>query len=155
MTTATKTTKRNQTDIEIKLTRAVSDKVAHADGYNIKTGREVYENYEVKITSKVNGAKASTSGKPGGFAFLSIVTDKSKIAKGGYARLGDAYISKSLYDVCMTMIAELDTEVGKTDEQTELELAQAEAKKNIYIEPKHGDGWCTKCHSYCYGDCEA
>lgn len=42
------------------------------------------------------------------------------------------------------------------------ELAQLEAQKqpetdeDYDYEPEHGvDGYCRKCHSYCYGDCEA
>ena len=39
----------------------------------------------------------------------------------------------------------------------ELEIAQAqkpETKHNPVI-IKRNDGWCEKCQSYCYGDCEA
>lgn len=28
-------------------------------------------------------------------------------------------------------------------------------KTSYSNEPKRGDGWCDKCQSYCYGDCEA
>jgi len=34
-------------------------------------------------------------------------------------------------------------------------LAKIAAANAMYSEPKHGPGWCNKCHSYCYGDCQA
>lgn len=165
MTSVTKTTQTENAIITVTLTRTVSNKTAYADGYNIKTGREVYENYEIKIVSKKNGQKMWTTGKPGEFAFLNIITDKSKITKGGYARLGDAYISKNLYDIINGIVNELDTEVSKNDEQVALELAAETSKKigdetaaRIEAENRKRNnhtGWCNKCQSYCYGDCEA
>lgn len=56
------------------------------------------------------------------------------------------------------MIAELDAEVPVTGEQIAIETAIVDAEKNKYEEdePEHGkNGYCRKCHSYCYGDCEA
>jgi hypothetical protein len=34
------------------------------------------------------------------------------------------------------------------------EKAKQDAQNNLQPE-KHGSGWCTKCQSYCYGDCDA
>lgn len=52
---------------------------------------------------------------------------------------------------------------GDTREQAsafwaELEQLQAQKpprREEDYSVEKHGFGWCNKCHSYCYGDCEA
>jgi len=39
----------------------------------------------------------------------------------------------------------------------DLQDATEKAKWNTpsYKPEQHGDGWCDKCESYCYGDCEA
>ena len=53
---------------------------------------------------------------------------------------------------------ELDAEVAKTAEQIKIETTATEAKKHTFVdtEPIHGvNGYCRKCHSYCYGDCDA
>jgi hypothetical protein len=164
MTTATRTTQTENIIIEIKLTRTVSDKVAYLDGYNLPTGREVFENYEVKLTSKRNGATVSTSGKPGGFAFFATASKFQKIPAGAFARISDAYVNKDVYDLAMSMIAGLDAEVAKTDEQVALEQAAitqaAAADKELDLEAAEyarqiKNGLCPRCHSYCYGDCQS
>ena len=139
-------------------TREVKDRIGFADGWNIPLGREVYENYEAKVTidsGKHAGATLRASGKLGKASFFGLqTTGKAK----GYYRLGNGYVGKAVYDVAMALIAELEAELPKSEEQLQLEAAQAEAEKRQYVEvePKHGEhGYCRKCHSYCYGDCEA
>jgi hypothetical protein len=34
-------------------------------------------------------------------------------------------------------------------------LQNAEPEPVELVEEKHSAGWCDKCHSYCYGDCQA
>lgn len=100
MTTTTKTLETEKMIIKITLTREVNDKVSYADGYNITTGREVYENYDVKLIGKTSGKEINKSGKPGGFAFFEVENKFSgKYPAGAYARLGNAYVSKETYDV--------------------------------------------------------
>ena len=55
MKTATRTIETENAIMEIELLQIVSDKIAYMDGANLATGREVYENYEVKLTNKVSG----------------------------------------------------------------------------------------------------
>lgn len=31
----------------------------------------------------------------------------------------------------------------------------AKVKAPVVAEPKHGAGWCDKCESYCFGDCQS
>ena len=151
--------------IEITLTRKVIDRVAYMDGYNLPDGREVFEMYEVKLIKKSNGATIKVAGKPGDFAFFKTQGKYSgKYPAGAHARIGDTYISKDAYDIAMRMITELDAEVGKSDEQIALEQ-EAEERRRIGEENldmaaeetarRAHPGWCDKCHSYCYGDCEA
>jgi hypothetical protein len=50
---------------------------------------------------------------------------------------------------------------GETKDQAikfwaELEELQNQKPQSVEItEETHGAGWCEKCHSYCYGDCQA
>jgi hypothetical protein len=38
-----------------------------------------------------------------------------------------------------------------------IRIDETERKSETKTKPvsAHGNGWCNKCHSYCYGDCEA
>jgi hypothetical protein len=165
MTTATRTTETENAIIEIKLTREVNDKINYCDGYNIKAGREVYEEYAVKLTSKRNGKTITTYGKPGSFAFFALQDEFSgKYPTGAYARVGDAYASKEIYDLAMSMIAELDAEVAKTAEQKILEAEETARQiaedKALDVEAAEyaqqiKNGMCPKCGTWCYGSCEA
>lgn len=162
MTTATRTAETTNATIEITLFRKVTDKIAWLDGHELNSGREVYENYEVTITSKRNGQSIKTYGVPGDFAFFSR---SAKLPEGTYARIGDGYIGQEIYETAMRMIAELDAEIAKTDEQIALENAEIERQRNRNVataqdiaeqaERERNPGWCNKCHSYCWGDCEA
>lgn len=164
MTTAIRNAQTENAIIEISLTRKVNDKVANLDGDRFVTGREVYESYDVKITSKKNGKSIKTFGKPGGFAFFKTADQFTKLPAGAHARIGDAYISKEIYDIAMVMISELDAEVSRTDEQVEIEHAevlrtQAEDRLMDLEAAEYArqikNGLCPKCGTYCYGDCEA
>lgn len=165
MTSATRKTETQNITIEITLTRKVSDKVVDLDGDRINSGREIYENYEVKITGKKSGRSISVTGKPGGFAFFSRPDRFSgQYPAGAYARIGDSYIDREVYDLAMTMIAALDTEVKKTDEQVALEQAiatkkemdaQRDAAEDAEYIHQIKNGLCLKCGTYCYGDCTA
>lgn len=129
MTTATRIAKTATATIEIKLTRTVSDDVSYSDGQNISTGRKVYENYEVKISG--GGKEIRTSGKPGEFAFFAKQDRFSgRYPQGAIARIGDAYVGQASYDLAMSMIAELDAEVGKSEEQLAIETAKSQAVAN-------------------------
>jgi hypothetical protein len=163
MTTATRTAETEKAIITIKLTREVIDDVHYMDGYNISAGREVYENYEVKITHKASGKTIKARGKPGGFAFFKKADQFGKMPAGAYARIGDAYITEEIYDIAMSMIAELDAEIAKSDEQVAIEIASAEIKRQAeanqsrieaeYSERRNNSGWCSRCNDWTYGDC--
>jgi len=127
MASATRKQETENSIIEIKLTRTVNDKTAYLDGYLLKSGREIYEIYEVKITGKKSGKSIWASGKPGGFAFFSTAIS-GKLPAGAFARIGDSYISKTVYDICMAMIAELDAASIKSEEQIAIETTEAQIK---------------------------
>lgn len=163
MATVTGTTETANATIKITLTRNVTDKVAYADGYDIVTGREIYERYEVVITSKANGQSIRTSGMPGGFAFFTPITSSKGLPAGAVARVGDAFVGQNTYNAAMTLIAELDAQLPKSDEQKALEAAEAERKAKgeanmarMAAEQRKREahpGWCKRCQDYTYGDC--
>ena len=164
MTTATKTIKMdNGNIITVKLTREVSDKVAYADGYNIKTGREKYERYEISMYHAQSGKTIKTS-EVGQLWELSK-SDMEAKKQGAVAKLGNAYLGEKTYAVVTKLIAAVDAEVGRSDEFVAFEQAEIERKRigdenmrRMEDEQRQREkhpGWCNKCHSYCYGDCTA
>ena len=87
-------------------------------------------------------------------------------AAGAYARLGDAYVGKENYEAIMeaynAAVAEINapaTEEAKAEAVEYETVKTAEVEKETAIinaKPiKRGPGWCDKCQSYCWGDCEA
>lgn len=42
-----------------------------------------------------------------------------------------------------------------TDKDADSAPAHTSNNRDGFIVRKGVDGWCNKCHSYCYGDCEA
>lgn len=165
MTTATRKIETKNSTIEIKMTREVQDKVNYMDGHQISTGREAVETLEIKITSKRNGRVERSIRKPEVLNPMFYGNYDELTAKGAYARIGNGYISREMYDAITAAISDLDAELGKTDEQIAIEQAEIERKQiadeNLarleaeYIARQNHSGWCNKCHSYCYGDCEA
>jgi len=150
--------------VEITKERAVRDNISYADGYNINLGKETFDALEVSVY--VDGKWVTR-----GSCAPNVVTrqaypssyDKIKAA-GGYARLGDAYINEDSYNLVMTAINELETEVAGNDEFAEVKAQEdaREARKTAALEAEAKayaqsvkNGLCPKCGSYCYGDCEA
>ena len=150
MATAIRTQETERVKIEVTLWREVIDKIGDADGYKIDLGREVHESYDVRLTGKATGKVITAYGKADQLFY--------KAMSGGY-RIGNAIVNQDMRDLVMGMVAELDAEISKTEEQVKIETAEAARIAAIDAaedEPAHGDnGYCRKCHSYCYGDCEA
>ncbi len=151
MTTVTKTSETDQIKIAVKLLRDVSNKVGHADGWNIDMGRKSVEIWSITITGKATGKTIWGHENPH--------TIRAEKVSGtiGY-RIADAYVSQYIYDMMMALATEAEAALPKSEEQATLEAAET-AKQNapvVNYEPKHGEnGYCRKCNSYCYGDCEA
>ena len=153
-------------EVTIEITRNVSDKIAYADGANINIGKETQDITTIEMT--VNGKHVTRD-----YHAPHILTRESYrnsfdklTAAGAYARLGDAYVGQVNYgqimDAYNAAVAEINapaTEEAKTEEaEYETIKATEVAKENEIINAKpikRGPGWCDKCHSYCWGDCEA
>ena len=117
MTTTTRTTKSGGT-IKVELVRKVQDKIAFADGDNIKVGREIVESTDITLsdaTGKVVAWGKMSMVHPG------IPSNAALIAKGAVARIGNAYIPQEIVDQINAAIAELDAANPKSDEQLAIE----------------------------------
>lgn len=160
------TAKGNPVELTVEITREVSNKTAYADGYNINTGKETVE--LTNITLRINGKVAASSIRaPHVLTRESYKNSYDKlIAAGAYARLGDAYIGQKDYETIMdaynAAVAEINapvTEEAKAEAADYETVKTAEvAKETAIVNAKpetHGPGWCDKCQSYCWGDCES
>jgi hypothetical protein len=160
MSTASKTiTRSSGVQIIVTLTRDVVDNVSYADGYNIKIGRQLIDRTEIK-TIMPDGHQDSGST----VTVLNPKYDAKYIAKGAYARFAPmAFVSREAYDWIMAALAELDAEVGKSDEFLALEAAEARKRQEGEAElerqaaervaRKRQVGWCERCQDWTYGDC--
>ena len=75
-------------------------------------------------------------------------------AKGltGYTKL----VGKlPLTDAQVTLIEEMQAELEASPEWQEKQALIAKNQQETAILNQHGPGWCEKCSSYCFGDCEA
>lgn len=104
----------------------VTSETVYADGYNVDVACD-----KVEVSYSVPAQNISGSGRP----YKS--TDPRYIAAGAYATLGRIGFSEEIYNKINAAISEFSP-VPAT------------------VPPaKHGAGWCEKCESYCYGDCDA
>jgi hypothetical protein len=74
------------------------------------------------LTMAVNGVVVTKSDNAG-----VVVTNPDLIAKGAYASFGDKYISKELYDLCLTLntIVKLDEASDYDKKYEEIEKAMS------------------------------
>lgn len=122
MTTKTITTKTGKT-ITVEMVRKVQDKVNYSDGYNIVTGREIVEH--TNITLRDETGKTITTGDH--LSNVSPRFDAKAIEAGAVGKVGDAYLRQEMYDLVVRLIADVDAQTPKTDEQIKIEAEQAAA----------------------------
>ncbi len=165
MKTAERTITRQMTDgrtveIKVEMTRGVRDDVGYADGWNVHLGKKTIDSIDIIL--RVDGRLLAKSyNNP---EILSPRFYKDKITAGAYARIGDGYVTKERYDDIMTMIAEIEAEIGNDAEYDAVKKAEeakketknrAEKREAEEYEKALANGLCPKCGTYCYGDCEA
>jgi len=169
--TATRKYEDDNKIIEITLTRWVIESTKYFDGYDMGSKTETHEEYKVVLTSKANNAQVAMTGKPGDYAFFDVIDRRynKNAPAGAYARLNNAYLGQESYDIAMRMIADLSAELSINQEYNALKAAEAalaaEAERNAEAVDRaeaveaaarrSHPGWCEKCQSYCYGDCDA
>lgn len=160
MATVTRTVETENSIITVRFDREVIDSVAYADGWNITTGREIREGFSTSFYSRKAGKiVASSNDRP-----VHVAAGRN-VPAGAVAKLGQAYLSQQVLDLVVAAMAECEAELPKSDEQIALELAAAareESRKaseaaevaKAAARNQH-PGWCNRCHSYCYGDCQS
>ena len=140
--------------VTIKIEKSVADKMVNADGDMVNTGKEIVNRISLEMT--VNGKfQTRDTSRP------VILTGKAyakHVAAGAYARLGDAYVSKQVYDEIISAIASATAEIeqaNKTEAKEVIINTEKAVKSTTANIEKKGYGWCNKCNTYCYGDCTA
>ena len=135
--------------------------VVYADS-NAKLGASTFENAE--MTVEKNGKKAKCNDKNFFYPLR-----KEEIERMGnamiFARFGNTYVSEPVYNVIKTVLAEAKAACEEPEEfgvvrtkeiaRTEKEGREAREYAKIVAARKAHPGWCDKCQSYCYGDCQA
>jgi hypothetical protein len=165
MKKTTETTKeKNGMKVTVTIEREVKDDNAYADGWNVTTGKRATE--FVTVTIEKNGKTACCRD----LNFVYRLTDEyrgPKTPPKAHARFGDTYISKEVYDTILEAIdeayeaANADSPEGFAKVEAAREKAAAEENDGdakyaaIMADRRRHPGWCDKCHSYCYGDCQA
>ena len=150
-------------EITVKIKRKMVRENCYADGWDVKLAPK--EVKTCKVVIKVDGKDfISTSERPSILDPASCL-DKVTLKKNprAYAQCGwNRYLSKGLYDIVIATIAECEAGMGAKYAEAKIEEAKAEqmrAEKEAKAEKKYQEkiknGWCPKCQSYCYGDCEA
>jgi len=122
MTTKTITTQTGRT-ITVEMVRKVQDKVSYADGYNLVTGREIVE--RTTITLRDGDGKILATAKE--LSGLTPRFDAKGIAGGAVGKIGNVYLRQDTYDLVAGLLAEVEAETPKSDEQIAIETAQAQA----------------------------
>lgn len=148
--------------VTVTITKSVNNKKAFSDGWNVDLGKETYEN--TTITIDKGGVKASCRD----LNFFTVLDASSSVKKQHpqtHARFGDTYISEKIYNDICSVIAEVESLLVDDQEFIEVKAAEnhkkeEQKKEDIKIEKEikardSHPGWCNKCGSYCYGDCES
>ena len=170
MATATRTltnkTPNGTIEIRIERTIEVQSKVNYSDGWNVDLGEEAVDSICIEVF--VNGRRyAEAYGSP--YVLSAESRRRRKAPAAAYAVIGmHTYISRERYDEIMTLIAEMEAELTTAPEAQRVEeikardayrAQKAEAEQEIIAaeiaQRNAHPGWCNKCQSYCYGDCEA
>jgi hypothetical protein len=160
MATVSKTINRKSgAKIIVTMTRDVVDNIAYADGANVKLGTKNHEWTEIIMVAS-NGKSV----KGNKVTILDPKFHAAEIAKGAYAQIAPkAYMSLDAYNEVIAALAELDAELGKSDEFVANEQAEAAKAAKVAEAIRQADaedaarerttGWCKVCRDWTYGDC--
>jgi hypothetical protein len=124
MTNKTITTETGKT-ITVEIVRKVQDKIAYLDGYNLPSGREIVD--ITNITLRDETGKIIVTDHE--LSKVYPMFDAKGIAGGAVAKLGNVYLRQDMYDLVAGLLAEVDAETPKSDEQIAIETAKAAAEK--------------------------
>lgn len=104
-----------QAECTIEVTREMREEIAYADGWNVPLGKKPFEFLEIEL-SVAGKCLVVTHTKPSKLDKKFYRNYDELIAKGAYARLGDAYINQESYELITNAIAEATAEAEKDEE---------------------------------------
>lgn len=144
----------NNTKIQMTVSKDIFEKTEYFDGYNM--GQKTIESNDVQIKVSRDGKSMNVRGnKLGDYAVCEKVEEKyNKMAydKGARGRIGSGYVGQEIYDaICETyekLSEEIEAELPSIEKQPEIK------PQKVSVHKEHGVGWCDKCQSYCFGDCQ-
>ncbi|HSW62354.1 MAG TPA: hypothetical protein VLH56_03410 [Dissulfurispiraceae bacterium] len=149
--------------VEITKTRTVRDNIDYSDGWNVNLGKKTVDLLELVL--RLDGKQMASSFNAPHIVTKAHYSNFDKIrAAGGYARLGDAYISEDAYTSVMAAITEAEAEAAGTEEfaAVKAEEAAIAARREGELQAEAAEyarlvksGLCPKCQSWCHGDCTA
>lgn len=132
MTIKTMTTKSGKI-VEVELVRAVNDKIAYADGWNIPVGREIIERTTITLRDQ-SGKKLAAGNSVSPLQPKIFRTDAEMQERGAVGQIGNAYIPQEIVDLINAALAELEAENPKSDEQIAIERHEAERLARVESE---------------------
>lgn len=155
----------NGTIITVSIRRNVITQQNTLDGWVTSEERKAVDYFVVNVRNKAAKINSSIESLD---RLVELPSGHDMTKKGAYAAFGKGYLTQATYEAVAKAIAkaeaqcmpsaewhELKAEEAKKEEQRK---AQAEQNKKDAQEDrnnKKANGYCFKCGSYCYGDCEA
>lgn len=151
---ASVTEQENRLDVQLCSTTTIESIVNDIKITAISINKVVGYGYPTLLTDKdcynSNFKKAKTSGATHKFRTVALMPntaqDIKELIDGAYEQ-----IVNQLNDKTIVLIAKIEEE--KEIDKKNADLRFEEDKKEYAR--KIANGWCPKCDSYCYGDCEA
>lgn len=161
----THTKEKDGLKVTVKIEKGTMNKTAYADGHNVPLGKETYNFTFVKIEK---GGKSAFTRDLNFFYIVDRSAGRNdNLPKEAFARFGDTYISKPVYNTIKAVVDEATAISEKKIDEEYYEVKsiedsqKADADKNeteilkMETERAKHPGWCDKCYSYCWGDCQA
>jgi hypothetical protein len=161
--TSTRTIVNKSNKIVVKLERGTYERENRLDGMLTSTDTILVNRTEIAVY--VNGSLVADADRLGGMPARHNQL-KEALAAGCTNMIGGkVFVKAETASAILAALEELDIENPKTDEMLALEAEEKriqERAQRMAIEAERlqweiesHPGYCKKCHSYCYGDCEA
>ena len=161
------TTKGNKMEAAITITKEMRTVTAYADGWNIELSKkELFEMMVIEVST--DGKFIGRTHQEPSVVETGFYMDSTKAqikAMGGYALICDKVVLKeAVYNEIMDAIATINETLSQDEEVAVAEEAkvieEAKEMEEAVADAEHykrmlENGYCPKCHSYCYGDCES
>jgi len=156
--------KPNGIEIIIMAEKNVYDEEINSDGWILGTKRVLYSN--TKITLKKDNKEIASAGSISSFYPYMEKQEWAKklISTGAVSHLTTSIgFSQETTDEintamreCVKAVSTEETEkIESADREKEKKIKKADEKAEIEYRQAIKNGFCTKCGTYCHGDCEA